>query len=120
MLSLPPAVRIFVARGPTDMRKSFDTLSAVVRDVLRQDPCSGHVFLFLNRRRDRLKILYWDRAGFVLIYKRLEVGTFRHPDRGEIGSRELALVLEGIDESTVRERRWYTGPKTLATTPAVS
>jgi len=111
MLSLPPAVRIFVARGATDMRKSFDTLAALVRDVLHEDPLSGHVFAFLNRRRDRVKLLYWDRAGFVLIYKRLEQGTFRAPSDAEIGARALALLLEGIDESTVHTRRWYVQPK---------
>lgn len=113
MLSLPPAVRIFVARGATDMRKSFDTLAALVRDVLREDPMSGHIFIFLSRRCDRVKLLYWDRAGFVLVYKRLERGTFRHPERDEISARDLALLLEGLDESTVRTRRWFTRSKAL-------
>lgn len=119
MLSLPPAVRIFVARGATDMRKSFDTLAALVRDVLREDPLSGHVFVFLNRRRDRVKLLYWDRAGFVLIYKRLEQGTFRQPEHGEIRARELALLLEGLDESTLRARRWYDQSKMVEESKAI-
>ena len=63
MLSLPPAVRIFVARGPTDLRKSFDTLCALVEQLLRQDPFSGHLFVFFNRRRDRVKMLVWERGG---------------------------------------------------------
>lgn len=113
MLSLPPAVRIFVAREPTDMRKSFDTLAALVREVLRENPLSGHVFVFLNRRRDRVKLLYWDRVGFVLVYKRLEEGTFRHPEHGEIGARELGLLLAGLDESTLRTRHWYDRSKMM-------
>ena len=64
MLSLPPSVRLFVARGATDMRKSFDTLAALVIEVIEQDPQSGHLFLFINRRRDRAKILWWDRSGY--------------------------------------------------------
>jgi transposase len=107
MLSLPPSVRIFVATGATDLRKSFDGLSALAQSVLRQDPLSGHLFIFANRRRDRVKILHWDRSGFVLLYKRLEEGTFRVPERGEIEARELMMLLEGIDTEDVRERRWY-------------
>jgi transposase len=107
MLSLPPSVRVFVCTTPTDMRKSFDGLCALVQTVLKQDPFSGHLFTFLNRRKDKVKILYWDRSGFFLMYKRLEEGTFRMPERGEIGARELVMVLEGLDATEVRERRWY-------------
>lgn len=107
MLSLPPAVRVFVCTAPTDMRKSFDGLCALVQSVLKQDPFSGHLFTFLNRRRDKVKILYWDRSGFLLMYKRLEEGTFTMPDRDEVGIRELMMVLEGIDEREVRQRRRY-------------
>jgi transposase len=107
MLSLPPSVRVFVCRAPTDMRKSFDALCALVESVLKQDPFSGHLFVFLSRRRDKVKILYWDRSGFFLLYKRLEEGTFWMPERAEIGARELMMVLEGIDASQVRQRRWY-------------
>jgi transposase len=107
MLSLPPSVRIFVATGATDLRQSFDGLSGLAQSVLRQDPLSGHLFIFANRRRDRVKILQWDRSGFLLLYKRLEKGTFRVPERGEIDARELMMLLEGIDTAAVRERRWY-------------
>jgi transposase len=107
MLSLPPSVRVFVCRAPTDMRKSFDALCALVESVLKQDPFCGHLFVFLSRRRDKVKILYWDRSGFFLLYKRLEEGTFWMPERAEIGARELMMVLEGIDASQVRQRRWY-------------
>ena len=70
MLSLPPSVRIFVARGATDMRKSFDTLASLVCDVIDEDPQSGHLFVFVNGRRNRVKILWWDRFGYCLLAKR--------------------------------------------------
>lgn len=105
MLNLPPSVRIFVARGATDLRRSFDRLSAMVSEVLGQDPLSGHVFVFFNRRRDRVKLLVWEQSGFWLLYKRLEAGTFATLERGEITSRDLFLLLEGIE--VVRERVRY-------------
>jgi transposase len=105
VLSLPPAVRIFVARGATDLRRSFDRLSAEVQEVLRQDPFSGHLFAFFNRRRDRVKLLVWERGGFWLLYKRLETGTFADVERAEITARDLFLLLEGID--VVHERVRY-------------
>lgn len=113
MLSLPPSVRIFVARGATDQRKSFDGLCALAQDVLRQDPFSGHVFVFFGRRRDRVKVLVWDRSGFWLFAKRLEAGTFaavRGTDEAacvELSARDLLLVLEGIELGACRQRRWY-------------
>ena len=98
---LPPAVRIFLAAAPADLRRSFDGLAAMAREVVRQDPLSGHLFVFSNRRRDRVKILFWDRSGFVLWYKRLEKGVFRFPrvEGGsvEVEGAELMLLLEGID-----------------------
>ena len=104
MLSLPPSVRLFIARGATDMRKSFDTLAALVIDVVDEDPQSGHLFLFVNRRRDRLKVLWWDRSGYCLLAKRLEHGQFRVFDRAdgtagafEMSASDLALILDGID-----------------------
>jgi len=110
VLSLPPSVRIFVACGATDLRKSFDTLSVLVQDVLGQDPLSGHLFAFFNRRRDRVKLLVWDRTGFWLFYKRLEEGTFRLQEAGqsmELSVRDLLLVLEGIELREVWQRRRY-------------
>ena len=111
MLSLPPSVRLFVARGVTDMRKSFDTLAALVIEVIEQDPQSGHLFLFVNRRRDRLKVLWWDRSGYCLLAKRLEHGQFRVFDRAhgnagsfEMSASELALILEGIDLRGAKRR----------------
>lgn len=112
MLTLPPSVRIFVAAGGTDMRRSIDGLAAIVRDQFGLDPLSGHLFLFRNRRGDRLKILVWDRSGFWVLYKRLEQGTFAWPEKGEEGPVELRaaefmLLLSGVDVTHTRRRRWY-------------
>ena len=103
MLSLPSALHIFLAVEPADMRKGFDGSGQLVRERIAEDPLSGHLFVFRNRRRDRVKILYWDRDGFALWYKRLEKGTFRFPEakggRVEVTPAEMAAVLEGIDLS---------------------
>lgn len=108
-MMLPPAVRIFVAGQPTDLRWAFDTLAETTRSVLRQDPFSGHVFVFFNRARNRVKLLFWDRTGFWLLHKRLEGGTFRVPRDGravvELEAAELGLILEGI-ELRGAQRRW--------------
>lgn len=113
MLSLPPSVRIFVALEPTDMRKSFTGLECLTRAVLKQDPLSGHVFVFFNRRRTMVKALYWDRNGFALLAKRLERGTFRLPAVSEDGVvemewAELSLILEGLDLRGARRRQRWT------------
>jgi transposase len=106
VLSLTSALRIFLATEPADMRKGFDGLSLLVRERIAQDPLSGHLFVFRNKRRDRVKILYWDKDGFALWYKRLEKGTFRFPEakdgRVEVTPAEMAAVLEGIDLSRAR------------------
>lgn len=114
MLSLPPSVRIYVARQPADMRKSFDGLSGLVMEVIREDPLSGHLFVFLNRRRDRVKILWWDRTGFYLLAKRLEEGTFAldafefgEKESAQVSAAELSLMLEGFDLRDARRRRRY-------------
>ncbi len=111
MWMIPPSVRIFLATEPADMRRSFDGLAAMVRDFLKGDPLSGHLFVFRNRRRDRVKILYWDRSGFCIWYKRLEQGVFRFPLSGkssvEVEAPELALLLEGIDLAGARRRRRF-------------
>ena len=111
MLSLPPSVRIFVARGVTDLRKSFDTLAALVCEVIDEDPQSGHLFVFLNRRKDRVKILWWDQSGYFLLAKPLEHGQFRIYDKASenkasfnLSASELALLLEGIDLRRSRRR----------------
>lgn len=101
MLNLPPSVKVFVATDATDMRKSIDALSVLTKDVLSKDPFSGHLFVFCNKRGDKIKILYWDRNGFCLWYKRLERGIFRLPKMQSkvfmIAPNELNLLLEGID-----------------------
>ena len=111
ILNLPPSVRLFVCAEPTDMRKSFDGLAALVEHVLEQDPLSGHLFCFFNRRGDRCKILWYDHSGFALYCKRLERGRFRVPE-ARPGARslamraaELALILEGIDLRGAKRRR---------------
>ena len=113
MLSLPPAVRIFVATQPADMRKSFNGLSIATRQVLAQDPLSGHLFIFFNRRRTMVKGLYWDRSGYCVWAKRLEKGTFRLPIWDgeavvEMEAAELGLILEGLDLRGARRRRRWT------------
>jgi transposase len=113
MLSLPPSVRIFVAVDATDMRKSFDGLASEAQRVIAQAPLSGHLFVFFNRRRTMVKVLYWDRNGFCLVAKRLERGTFWLPEASQNGvvemeAAELGLLLEGIELSGARRRRRWT------------
>lgn len=108
MLPLNGAMRIFLYRGVTDMRRSFDGLSGMVQGVLAEDPFSGKLFVFCNRRRDRVKLLYWDGDGFALWYKRLEEGSFRIPDgrteKMELSKGELSMLLEGILPLRVSKR----------------
>ena len=118
MLSFPPTVRIFLCTRPVDFRAAFDRLAALVRQHLQLDPLCGHLFVFRNKRGDRLKILYWDRDGFALWYKRLEQGTFVFPtdrsvhqsqgDQGlEINSTDLAMLLDGVDVSHIQRQQRY-------------
>jgi transposase len=110
-------VRIFWCTSPADMRKGFDTLAALVREHLGHDPLSGHLFLFVGRSRDRLKILYWDADGYALWYKRLEEGTFRLPSPKSAGASvelkasELAMLLAGIDLTSIKRRKRFTIPR---------
>ena len=110
-MSLPPAVRVFICTQPADMRKSFDSLAALTREVLRQDPMAGHLFVFRNRDGDRVKVLWWDRSGYSLWYKRLEAGAFKFPAgegaSAEVESAELALLLEGIDLAGAKRRKRF-------------
>lgn len=113
MLSLAPQVRIYLHVHATDLRKSFDGLSALVRSVFRADPLDGSVFLFLNRRRDRIKMLLWDRDGLLLVYKRLEVGTFETipacdgSATVEIDATQLAMLLGGVSLASAKRRKRY-------------
>ncbi len=141
MLTFSRTTRVFLAVEPTDMRKGFDGLFALVENVLREDPFSGHLFVFRNRRRDRLKILWWDRDGLAIFYKRLEKGAFQFPTddavrktkpsaegaqrqdnspRCEIRADELALLLEGIDLASVKRRKRYERPAAHAANAVTS
>jgi transposase len=119
MIHLPGSVRVYLCLSACDMRKSFDGLHALVRDYLELDALGGHLFVFASRRRDRVKILYWDRDGFAVWSKRLEDGTYAVPfgdgaieRRREITAQELGALLSGIDLSTATRRKRYrrTGP----------
>ena len=116
MLSLSLPGRVFLCTLPTDMRKSFDTLAALVQTQLGQDPLSGDLFVFRSRRGDRIKLLYWNDDGYAIWYKRLEAGTFQFPfaetGRKEIAAWELGLLLEGIDLSKGQRRKRYSLPET--------
>ena len=113
MIALTADTRIFIAAGATDMRKGFDGLCGLIAGVLDQDPLSGHLFLFVNRRRDKLKVLYWDGDGLAIWYRRLEQGTFQVPEFGpdtsgaEIRSDDLVMMLRGVDYSSVKRRKRY-------------
>jgi transposase len=113
MISLPHAVRVFLHTPPTGLRKGFDALSGLVTAAFSQGPTSGHLFLFVNRRRDRLKILYWDRDGLAIWYKRLETSSFQVPTAShdavsvEMSPTQLSLILSGIDIHSARQRKRY-------------
>ena len=104
MLTVTASMRVFVAREPTDMRKGFDGLGALVTGIIDEDPQSGHLFLFINKRRDRAKILGWTGTGYFIFYKRIESGRFALRDQAngkpgafEVTPQELSMILEGID-----------------------
>jgi transposase len=113
MLTISSQTRIFIALEATDMRKGFDGLCGLVSDTLQQDPLSGALFLFVNRRRDRMKVLYWDGDGLAIWYRRLEQGTFQIPATSdqhtaiEIRSDEFTMLLRGIDFSSVKRRKRF-------------
>ena len=112
MLTLPPGARVFVATARVDGRKGIDGLSVLVRSQFAEDPLSGTMFVFFSKRGDRVRVLYWDRDGYMLMVKRLEKGVYRLPWRAEQGHvvvecADLLLVLEGIDlAGSVRRARW--------------
>lgn len=114
MLSLPPSVRIYLCVQSVDMRKGFDQLAGLVREHFGCDPLSGHLFVFAGRRRDRVKLLYWERDGFVIIYKRLEEGTFKLPKAFsseikalEIDSTDMMALLSGFELVKVKRQLRY-------------
>lgn len=113
MLGFGPATRIYLAPGATDMRKGFDGLFGLARDQLQCEPLSGHIFLFSNAQRNRLKLLFWDGSGLWVCSKRLEKGRFRWPQAAAgqskvvLSHEELTLLLGGIDLTQTRRRNWY-------------
>lgn len=111
MLRLPGSVRIFLCTRAVDMRLSFDRLAMLAEHELEESASSGHLFVFFNRRSDRVKILYWDRDGYAIYYKRLEQGTYALPEaqgpRVEMTEVELGMILGGIDWKRTRKRKRY-------------
>jgi transposase len=122
MIALPPQIRIFLYRLPTDMRKSFNGLVALTESALKQDPLSGSLFVFVNRRRDRIKVLYWGQTGFCIWYQQLQKGTYQLPvqdalderDTLEVTRSQLSLILDGIDLSSARQRARFQLSKSLS------
>ena len=116
MLSLSPTIQVFMAIEPVDLRKGFDALSAAVQSVFDCNVLDGHLFLFLNRRRDRIKLLWWDRDGLAVFYKRLERGTYEIPRHApgnkqlRLDATQLSLLLSGVQLDSVKHRRRYTLP----------
>ena len=114
MIHLPASVRVYLCTAPCDMRRSFDGLYALVSSAMQLNAFEGHLFVFSNRRKDRIKILYWDRDGFAIWAKRLEEGTYAMPfagaggeQRQEITAQELGAILSGIDLSEAKRRKRY-------------
>lgn len=109
MLSLSVHQRYYLFRGHADMRKGFDSLCGIVRDHLQKDPLGGDVFVFINRRRNQIKLLCWEGDGFMLFYKRLEKGTFELPkgEESRLSVEVLSCLLQGIKLSTIRKRKRY-------------
>jgi transposase len=113
MLNLSTNTRIYLCTAPTDMRRSFDGLSALIVSIIKKDLLSGHLFVFLNRRRDHIKLMYWDRDGLAIWYKRLEAGTFETPRASEdqshleLDATQLALLLNGVSLASVRRRKRF-------------
>jgi transposase len=113
VIHLPASVRVYLCLTACDMRKSFDSLAALVRSEMELDPLGGHLYVFWSRRKDRVKILYWDRDGFAVWAKRLEEGTYALPfcesgeARREITAQELAALLSGIDLNQAKRRKRY-------------
>lgn len=120
MLTLPASVRVYLAADPVDLRRGHDGLVTIVRSDWRLNPYDGHLFVFLGRRLDRVKILVWDRNGFVLYYKRLSQGRFRMPkipanvSRVELDATTLAMLLDGIDVKYVRRPTAWSPPHLLS------
>lgn len=114
MIGIPASVKVFLAVEPCDMRKSFNGLYAIAQNQLKEDPLAGALFLFTNKRRTRLKILYFDGSGLWILIKRLERGRFSWPDADAVqgkkmvlSRRVLALLLEGVELDQMHQKKWY-------------
>lgn len=124
MIFVPRAVRVYFATQPVNLRKSFDGLSNEIRHALGHDPLDGHLFVFLNRRKNQVKLIVWTRGGFTVVHKRLERGTFTFPARVTAGAasvtidaHELTMLLEGIDASRAKAKpRWEPPARSRSTT----
>lgn len=122
MLNLSLPTQVYLCLTPTDMRKSFDSLAAIVREQLKHDPLCGHLFVFRSRRQDRIKLLYWDTDGYALWMKRLEKGSFQFPlapAEGDVSglqitATDLNLILTGIDLNHAKRRPRYQRPDPTA------
>lgn len=117
MLSFPASLEIYLYTQPTDMRKGFDSLAEIIRTGMQRDPLSGQLFVFRSKRGDRVKLLWWDRDGWALVYKRLEEGVFRFPAAPDslkhsvlVSAQDLSLLLWGIDPTSVRRQKRYSRP----------
>ena len=110
MLTFSPAVRIFVCCQPVDLRCMYDGLSGRVASLLNKDPLSGHLFVFINKRRNQVRILMWDRSGYCVFCKRLEKGRFAFGEVAEMDHARLQLMLEGIDLEHSRQRKRFSLP----------
>lgn len=123
MFALNSSLRFYLYRGVTDMRKSFDGLCGIVQSQLDRDPTSGEVFIFINRRRDRVKLLHWQNGGFVLYYKRLESGTFEFPSCSandsycQISWQGLVMMIEGISLKNIKQRKRYSFQQNIHKSP---
>ena len=117
MLTLPSGVRLFLATQPTDLRRSYDGLSAIVEGTFGRSARSRDVYVFINRRATQVRLLFWDRDGYCILMKRLEAGTFRRVKAGdgrshiEIDAGELAMLLAGIDAPIIKRRKRYRMPE---------
>ena len=126
MLNFPTNVRLYLATQPVDLRRSYNGLSALVDGTFGKQAMSGDLFVFMNRRANQVRILFWDRDGYVIMMKRLEEGTFRRAktaddkDLVEIGAGELAMLLEGIDAPTIKQRRRYQASQRTSASTASS
>jgi len=119
MLSLGLDTRVYVSQVPTDMRCSFEGLSFRTREIIKEDPQSGHLFVFFNRSRNKVKILYFDRTGYAIWYKELQRGTFTCPQKREVTSTELFCILEGLEIEGVRRKKRFLLRKKIAQSPEV-